>query len=169
VLDPEATKTQGARNTNTPAGTMTTGGARSRNGSVLRRRPTVGVIWRAYGVIIVALRYPIVLGWIVAAAATVYLPGIASSGAISNLIPHGAPALRAENDAARLFGLPLTAEVAVVQRDPRGFSTQTQMTAARRAVALDDRRTRINEVAAALPIANPGRAFPGSRERSARS
>jgi uncharacterized membrane protein YdfJ with MMPL/SSD domain len=40
------------------------------------------------------------------------------------------------------------------------------LTAARRAVAIDDRRTRINEVAAALPVANTGKAFPGSRERS---
>ncbi len=184
MAGPDASHTNGTRSTQGVklTGTRTTPGAggtdgatprRRRTVGVLwrsatpRRRPTVGVLWRAFGVIVVALRYPIVLGWIVAAvAATVYMPGIVSSGAISNLIPHGAPALRAEYDAARLFGLPLTSEVAVVQRDRHGFSVQNQMTAARRAVAIDDRSTRISDVAGALPVANTGKSFPGSRERS---
>ena len=80
----------------------------------------VGRFWRAFAVVVVALRFPIVIGWIAAAvAATFFLPGIAASGAIGGLIPPDSPALRAEADAAKLFGEPLaSAQVAVVQRDP---------------------------------------------------
>jgi uncharacterized membrane protein YdfJ with MMPL/SSD domain len=71
---------------------------------------TVGWLWRALAALIVAGRYLILLAWIaVAVAVTVYLPPLTASDGVGGLIPSGAPALRAEYDAARLFGLPLTA------------------------------------------------------------
>jgi putative drug exporter of the RND superfamily len=136
--------------------------------AVRRDRPAVGRLSRAFAVAVVALRYPILLAWIAAAAAaTMYLPGMASSGAIGDLIPKGSPAVRAEYDAARLFGLPLTSEVAVVQRDPHGFPLKTQIAAVRLAAVVDQGQVRgIAGLAGALPIANTAGAFPGSRERS---
>jgi RND superfamily putative drug exporter len=133
-----------------------------------RDRAAVGWLWRALAAVLVAARYLILLGWIAAAAAaTVFLPPLSASSAIGGLIPPGAPALRAEYDAAGLFGLPLTAQVAVVQRDPRGFPLPVQERAARQAAAVDTgRATQISGLAAAVPVANTAGAFPGSRERS---
>lgn len=168
MVDPDGSAgTSSATGVNMPGVARDPGVPDTLNGPARRRRPLVGFFWRSYGVIIVALRYPILVGWIVAAiAATIYLPAITASGDISSLIPRGAPALRAEYDATRLFGLPLTSEVVVVQRDSRGFPEQTQMTAARRAAAIDERRAQIPDVAAAVPVSNAGKAFPGSREGS---
>ena len=115
------------------------------------------------------LRYFIVLGWLAAiAAAILYLPPLQSSGgAVGDLVPNGSPALQAERDAARLFGAPLNAPVAVVQRDAHGLSTATQEAAIRRAVAVDTGHTgQITGLAGALPVPNTGGAVPGARESS---
>jgi putative drug exporter of the RND superfamily len=132
-------------------------------------RASVGWLWRALGALIVAFQLPILLAWIGAAvAATVYLPAIPSSGGIGGLIPANTPAVRAEVDAARLFGEPLaSAEVAVVQRNPARFPRPVQEAAARHAIAVDQGRvTGIPGLAAALPVGNAGRILPGSREQS---
>jgi putative drug exporter of the RND superfamily len=127
----------------------------------------VGWLWRAIAFVVTALRFPILLAWIAAAvAATVFLPPIATSGNINSLIPRGAPALRAEIDATRLFGVPLSAQVAVVQRNPRGFTSAQIVTAGLRAAAVDERHAApIAGLAGALPISNVGQVIPGSRER----
>src|SRR5580698_7977889 len=86
------------------------------------------------------LRYFIVGGWAAAvAAAIVFLPPLSatSSANLSNLIPPGSAAAHAESDATRLFGFPLDAAVAVVQRDPRGMLAATVDRAIRQAVAVD--------------------------------
>jgi RND superfamily putative drug exporter len=131
-------------------------------------RPAVGWLWRGLAALVVALRYPILLAWIAAAvAATIFLPGMASSGAIGDLVPNRSPGLRAEYDATRIFGVPLTSQVDVVQRDPRGLTSQAQIRALRRAVAVDQGQVHgIDGLAGALPVANTGGLFPGSRERS---
>jgi len=131
-------------------------------------RPAVGWLWRGLAALVVALRYPILFAWIAAAvAATIFLPGMASPGAIGDLVPKGSAGLRAEVDATRIFGVPLTAQADVVQRDPRGLTSQAQMRAARRAIAVDQGQVRgIDGLAGALPVANTGGLFPGSRERS---
>jgi RND superfamily putative drug exporter len=131
-------------------------------------RAQVSGIWRAWAFVVVALRYPILLAWVVAAAAAVvFLPGITPAGTLGNLAPSGSPALRAEYDATRLFGVPMTSQVAVVQRNPRGFTRQTQINAGRRAIAVDQRRARpVAGLALAVPLANTAGIFPGSRERS---
>jgi RND superfamily putative drug exporter len=58
-------------------------------------------------------------------------------GGLSELIPPGSPAAHAESDAGKLFGFPIDAAVAVVQRDPRGLPTATQVRAVRQALAAD--------------------------------
>jgi putative drug exporter of the RND superfamily len=131
-------------------------------------RPAVGWLWRGLAAIVVALRYPILLAWIAAAAAaTIFLPGMATSGAIGDLVPKSSPGLQAEYDAARLFGVPLTSQVDIVQRDPRGLTSQAQIRAVRRAVAVNQGQVSgIDGLAGALPVANTGGLLPGSRERS---
>ncbi|MGE5291299.1 MAG: MMPL family transporter [Micromonosporaceae bacterium] len=133
-----------------------------------RGRPPVSRLFRGFAFVVVALRYPILLAWIAAAvAATIFLPVIASSGALGDLVPKGSPGVRAEYDATKLFGLPLASEVAVVQRDPHGLPVKTQVAAARRAVAVDQGQVHgIDGLVGALPVANTGGYFPGSRERS---
>jgi RND superfamily putative drug exporter len=138
------------------------------DGHARRDRAAVAWPWRAFAFVVVAGRWLILLAWIGAAvAATVYLPPLTASSAIGGLIPQNAPALRAEYDAARLFGLPLTAQAAVVQRDPHRFTLRAQAAAARQAALVDQRHgAGIAGLAAAVPIANTAGAFPGSRERS---
>jgi putative drug exporter of the RND superfamily len=104
-----------------------------------RERPAAGPVSRAYAFVVVGLRYPILLGWIAAVvAAVMFLPPLASSGGLTNLIPAGSPAARAESDATRLFGFPLDAGVAVVQRDPRGLPSATEDAAIRAAISVDE-------------------------------
>jgi putative drug exporter of the RND superfamily len=99
----------------------------------------VGPLARGYAFVVVSLRLVIIAGWAAAvAAAIVFLPPLnPSTGGLSELIPSGSPAAHAESDAARLFGFPLDAAVAVVQRDPRGLPTATQIRAVRQALAAD--------------------------------
>jgi RND superfamily putative drug exporter len=133
-----------------------------------RERPAVGAIWRLYAALVVGLRYPLLLGWVVAAVlAVLYLPGISPASGTGNLLPTTAPALRAESEAAKLFGLPLAAQATVVQRDPRGFSRQEQLEFGRTALAYDRRQVpQIPGLAGAVPISNIGGMIPGARERS---
>ncbi|MHB1593349.1 MAG: MMPL family transporter [Streptosporangiaceae bacterium] len=134
----------------------------------------------------VAARYPILIGWIaVTVAATAYLPALAPAGTLTGLVPKGLPAVRAEAMATRLFGLPLTSQVDVVQYDPSGFPGSVQDQAARQALAYDQRKVpRIPGLVGALPasdtalraIARPGRsaspsssalpALPGRRPKA---
>jgi RND superfamily putative drug exporter len=94
---------------------------------------------RGYAFVVVGLRLLIIAGWAAAvAAAIVFLPPLnPTTGGLSELIPPGSPAAHAESDASRLFGFPLDAAVAVVQRDPRGLPTVTQVRAVRQALAAD--------------------------------
>lgn len=132
------------------------------------RRDGPGRFWGAAASVIVRWRYLILLGWLAGAVlATVFLPGISSSGAIGNLVPAKSAALGAEVDATRLFGLPLTSGVEVVQRDPGRFPLAVQKHAAQVAAAVDQGHVHgIYGLAGALPAANTAGLFPGSRERS---
>ena len=132
------------------------------------RRDGLGRFWDVVASAVVRWRYLVLFGWVAAAVlATVFLPGISSSGAIGNLIPKKSAALLAESDATRLFGLPLTSGVEVVQRDPHRFPRAVQARAARAAVAVDQGRVHgIYGLAGALPVVNTARLFPGAGERS---
>jgi putative drug exporter of the RND superfamily len=133
-------------------------------------RAATGRVAGAYAALVVGLRYLVLLGWIAAVAAAVrYLPPLAPANGLVSLVPSNSPALAAEATATRLFGEPLDAPVAVVQRGARGLSAAAQAAAVRDAVAVDTGRapgTPIPGLAGAVPIPNTGGRFPGSRERS---
>ena len=99
-----------------------------------------GLLARGYAFVVVSLRYLIVGGWAaVVVLAIMFLPPLnaTSTGGLSQLIPPGSAAARAESDAARLFGFPIDAAVAVVQRDPQGMPAATRDRALRQALSAD--------------------------------
>jgi RND superfamily putative drug exporter len=93
---------------------------------------------KAFAYLVVGLRFPLILGWAVAVvAATAFLPPLPSSGGLADLIPAGSAAAHADADATRLFGYPLEAGVAIVQRDARGLPPSVVQTTAHAAVGYD--------------------------------
>ncbi len=105
-----------------------------------RSRPAGGALARGYAIVIVALRFFIIGGWIAALALAVhFLPPLTAtaSGGLDALIPANTPAASAEADAARLFGAPLDAPVAVVQRDARGMPKAALDRSVRQAITVD--------------------------------
>jgi RND superfamily putative drug exporter len=118
---------------------------------------------------VVALRWPIVLGWIATAVlATLALPSLEESqtGALGALVPSQAAALDAELRSAELFGFPLLSRTVVVQRDPQGLSATAQAATLRRAVALN-RNTLpgLDRIGGGLPALNTISVPPFTRER----
>ena len=106
-----------------------------------QRRPAAGILARGYAFVVVGLRYLIVGAWAAAVVlAILFLPPLnAASGGLSDLIPPGSSAAHAESDAARLFGFPIDAAVAIVQRAPHGMPTATRDRAIRQAIGVDQR------------------------------
>jgi len=94
---------------------------------------------RGYAFVVVSLRYVIVGAWAAAVVlAILFLPPLnPTSGELSDLIPPGSAAAHAESDVARLFGFPIDAAVAIVQRDPHGMPAATRDRAVRQAIAVD--------------------------------
>ena len=122
-----------------------------------------------FGRAVVALRWPIVLAWIVAAAlATTVLPSIEESqtGALGALVPDDAAALDAELRSSELFGFPLLSRTVLVQRDPNGLSTVAQAATLSRALALNrDTMPGFERIGGALPALNTVSVPPFTRER----
>jgi putative drug exporter of the RND superfamily len=109
---------------------------------------------KAFAYLVVGLRFPLILGWAAAVvAAVLFLPPLPSSGVLSDLIPAGSPAAHADADAARLFGYPLEAGVAIVQRNPHGLPPSVVDKTARTALAYD-RKASIPGLLAVIPIPN---------------
>ncbi len=132
------------------------------------RQPRTGRVAGAYAFVLVSARYVVVVGWLAAAAlATLYLPSLSAGGGVGDLVPPHSAALKAEADATRLFRVPMSAPVVVVQADPHGLPLAAAERAARRAIAIDrGGGVRIPGLAGALPVANTAGAVPGSRHRS---
>jgi RND superfamily putative drug exporter len=123
------------------------------------------VLAQAFATIVVRLRWLVVALWLAAAAAaTLWLPSLqeAESASLADLVPEDAEAVRAAERSAELFSVPLTAQTAVVQRDPDGLSEDAQARVAERAVTA--REERGDSVSFALPLVNTARLVPGSRE-----
>jgi RND superfamily putative drug exporter len=130
-------------------------------------RAATGRAARAYAAAVIALRYPLLLGWICAvAAAVVYLPPLtASNSGAAGLVPANAQAIKAERDATRLFGAPLAAPVALVQRDRNGLPAAVQSRAIRVAVRLDTAHGgSLSGLAGAVPVPDSRAVFPGAGE-----
>ena len=127
------------------------------------------ILARSYAFVVVSLRYLIVGGWAAAVVlAIMFLPPLSatSSGGLSDLIPPGSAAAHAEADAARLFGFPIDAAVAIVQRDSHGMPAATRDRAIRQAVAVDRRLSGQSEgqLAAAAPEMSMALAQAGQPE-----
>jgi RND superfamily putative drug exporter len=122
---------------------------------------------KAFASVVVWLRYLVVAAWIAAAAAaTIYLPGLGSGEALElgGLLPEDSPAIDAGERSQQLFTVPLTADTAVVERNPAGFSAETQEAIVRRAVDATTQEGVGDEIRFALPILNTRELFPGSKE-----
>jgi RND superfamily putative drug exporter len=122
-----------------------------------------------FGRAVVALRWPVVLAWIAAAAvASAALPSIEESqtGALGALVPSSADALDAELRSSQLFGFPLLSRTIVVQRDPSGLSAAAQAATVTRTIALNRNTLEgLDRIGGALPALNTVSVPPFTRER----
>jgi putative drug exporter of the RND superfamily len=122
---------------------------------------------KVFASVVVRLRFLVVAAWIAAAVATaVYLPGLGSGEALElgGLLPEDSPAIDAGERSQQLFSIPLTADTAVVERNPEGFSAETQQAIVQRAVDATTQEGLGDEIRFALPILNTRKLFPGSEE-----
>jgi putative drug exporter of the RND superfamily len=122
-----------------------------------------------FGRTVVALRWPIAVVWIAAAAlATVYLPSIEESqgGALGDLVPTESAAIDAEVRSAELFGFPLLSRTIVVQRDPNVLPSTAQASTLARATALNRNAIpELDRIGGAIPVVNTVAIPPFTRER----
>jgi putative drug exporter of the RND superfamily len=122
---------------------------------------------KVFASVVVWLRFVVVALWVAAAAATaVYLPGLGSGEALElgGLIPDDSPAILAGERSQELFSVPLTADTAVVERAPEGFSREEQAAIVQRAVDASGGEQAEEAVRFALPVLNTRELFPGSEE-----
>lgn len=113
---------------------------------------------------IVALRWPIVLGWVAAVVlAVVFLPNLGQGAApVDDIIPADSGALAAQAHAVALFGVPAGSDVAVVQRRVRGLTSADVRTHARLAGETNAAAAKgAASVRGVLPIVN--QPLPGAR------
>src|SRR3954469_15598235 len=95
-----------------------------------------GRVWaRGLATAVVWLRWIVIAAWAAAAAAAMlYLPGLGSTPSdASGLVKSNSAAIAAQVRSPELFGTPLLTEVALVQRDPNGLSTDAVARIAQRA------------------------------------
>ena len=124
-----------------------------------------------YSRLVVRRRWWVLLG--VAAitwAAVSFLPGIATTrGGMSSIVGTGEPAVQAQVDSVRRFGLPLLTRTAVVQRDPEGLNPYTAARGVLLALEVDKETLTSGvlpgrDLIVALPLINEPRVVPGARE-----
>jgi RND superfamily putative drug exporter len=109
---------------------------------------------KAYAYLIVGLRFPVILGWgALVVLAVLFLPPLPSSGGLADLIPAGSAAAQADASAARLFGYPLEAGIAIVQSHPRNLP-QAVVDKTARAADKYDHQASIPGLLAVIPIPN---------------
>src|SRR5206468_1483720 len=122
----------------------------------------------AYAWLVVALRWPILVAWVAGTAYVVVnvAEPTAGPGDLISLVPEHAPALEASARVARAFDVPFSAEVSVVERDPRGLSMQEQRRAVGQALAIDRPSGGGDPPFLVLPVTNTAGTMPGSRESS---
>jgi len=116
---------------------------------------------------VVGLRFLVVLAWIAAAlAVTWWLPGLGEGEPLplGGLIPENAESAQVAQRDAQIFGVPLTTDTLVVQRDANGLSAAAQARAVARALAVSRAPKDPEGIQLALPIANTLGLFPSSRE-----
>lgn len=126
---------------------------------------TAGRFSTAYASAVLRLRYAVVAGWLVlAAAAAVWLPGLSSGSDLGGFVANTDPAIKAEITSVQIFGFPLLSRVAIVQHNPHGLSVYAQAEAVLRALAVDQGSYPTPGLFGALPVPNTLKIFPGSRQ-----
>ncbi|MDQ2884067.1 MAG: MMPL family transporter [Actinomycetota bacterium] len=126
-----------------------------------------------YARVVVRLRWLVLLvvgvgTW----AALTMLPSVATAGGgLSGIVGVDQPAIKAQLDAIRRFGLPLVTGTAVVQRNQRGLDPRAVQRAVQRAVEIDQRTLDVGrqpgrDLLLALPLINDPRLVPAAREHN---
>ena len=113
----------------------------------------------AYAWLIVGLRALIPVAWLAAAVlAWIFLPALGSSGQspLGDIVPSSSPAVAAEQQALRLFGSTVLTDTVVVQRNPRGLSTDqvARLVSGTRDVARHRLPGDLAGIRAAVPLVN---------------
>ena len=113
----------------------------------------------AYAWVIVGLRALIPVAWLAAAVlASIFLPGLGGSGQspLGDIVPSSSPAVAAEQQALRLFGSTVLTDTVVVQRNPRGLSTDqvARLVSGTRDVARHRLPGDLAGIRAAVPLVN---------------
>jgi RND superfamily putative drug exporter len=116
---------------------------------------------RWYASIVVWARWPIVLFWIAAVAATsFYLPTLTEvgGGGFGGFTAENSQAIKAEVDSLHLFTFPVITRVLVVQHDPNGLSNAAKQAVVQRALDLDQRKPQYADLGRvyAVPLVNVG-------------
>ncbi len=119
--------------------------------------------------LIVRLRWPILLGWVLATiAGIVYLPSLEDAGdetSLIGLVPENAEAIETGVRSAELFDVPVITHTHVVQRNADGLSPAAARRVARRAKRIADAQDpELREIRFALPLLNARGLVPASRE-----
>ncbi len=131
----------------------------------------MGGVSRGYAQFVVRFRWLVLLGVGAGAwAALTLLPGFATAGGgLSGVVTSGAPAIAAQAEAVRRFGVPLLARTAVVQRNPAGLDPGALARAVRRALRVDEATltgTDRSGLLGALPLPNSPLLVPAANERN---
>src|SRR5215212_8004306 len=114
---------------------------------------------------LVAARWVIVAGWVVAAVlALLLLPPLTTrSGGISDITSTGNPAIVAETRAAAAFGFPVLSRTMLVQHDPAGLPQPVVEKAYQAARSLQQGGPQ-GGIVAALPVLDAAGVVPASKQ-----
>jgi RND superfamily putative drug exporter len=117
---------------------------------------------RAYVWVVDRLRWLVVLLWLGAVIATVVLlPQPATGTLLGDLAPRHTPAIAAQEQSLKTFGIPVTTGTVVVFHNPAGLSPRTEVRILLHALSVDQQLTRpraavdTTRVIGALPILKP--------------
>ena len=127
------------------------------------RRSEAGWLARAYARVLVFLRWFVVLGWVVgAAAAAAWLPASSGQADLGGFAPPNSRAIETETASAKAFGFPVLSRTIIVQRDEHGLTEQAQQRVVQRAVAVAQGRMDAGPIAAVVPVVNVQDVFRSS-------
>ena len=122
----------------------------------------IGRMARGYAAVIVRLRWLVVAFWLgLLAWATIALPVPTSASGLGGLVPRNSPAVAALERSLQSFRVPVTTGTVMVVHDAGGLSTKTEADVVLRALAIDQRFTKLHEpypddrILGAVPVADP--------------
>ena len=130
------------------------------------RTSEAGALGRLYAWCVVALRWPIVLGWAaIAAAAVFWMPASTAPADLGGFAPPDSKAIATERASVEAFGFPLLSRTLLVQRNESGLSAAAQQRAVERAAAVAKGTIGdIGPIAAAVPVVNVKDVFSSSEQ-----